>query len=655
MIGQLLTGRYLIMERLGSGGFSETYLARDKYLPHHPLCVVKWLQISHKTTLSLEKARQLFDNEARILERFGQGHRQIPTLLAYCHEQDHAYLVQEYIAGESLGHWVKQSRRLDQSLAIALLQELLPVLGYLHEHQVVHRDIKPSNLIHRQADNAVVLIDFGAAYCLCTDHPDAQPNDGSAWAIGTPGYMPDEQQLGMAQLNSDLYALGLSVIQLLTGIHPRQFRQDLVSGELDWKQAWLNSRPHRSRPAQPLAPELIEILDRMVRSKPSDRYPTPAAVLEDLAAITSTEPAQPLHKPTWNKPPMLTSRKVGRRTLAPAAAVLLVILGGGYVYARGPAAALLNQIENRFHADDIHLTPLRALPTQANIEQLHIAPNSRLLVAVSADHLSLWSLPDGKRLREFTTATPTSAIAISRDSQWLAVGGQNGSTNVWHLPSGQLRQTLNPPDSANSQPNPQPITAIAFSPKAQTLASSQQDGTLFEWDLATGRKRKSLTSPSSAPTTLLYGNSADQLLSANRDLQIQIWDLPSGELKRSFSGHRNQILSLQLVDPHTLLSVGKDRAFLWDLSREELVSTLSDQAANPVVGSMCDRHLMTVHPNGTLRLWVQKNGEILPKGSVQLAPNATVSLSPDHRYLASWNRDRHLQIWRIDTEKVAEH
>ena len=102
MIGQLLTGRYLILEKLGAGGFSETYLARDKYLPHHPLCVVKSLQLSAGSTISPEAAQQLFETEAKLLEILGQQHTQIPTLLAYSHEQEQSYLIQEYIEGESL-------------------------------------------------------------------------------------------------------------------------------------------------------------------------------------------------------------------------------------------------------------------------------------------------------------------------------------------------------------------------------------------------------------------------------------------------------------------------------------------------------------------------------------------------------------------------
>ena len=82
MIGQLLTGRYLILKTLGEGGFSETYLARDKYLPHHPLCVVKCLKLSPKSSISPETAKRLFATEARILDLLGQHHAQIPTLFA---------------------------------------------------------------------------------------------------------------------------------------------------------------------------------------------------------------------------------------------------------------------------------------------------------------------------------------------------------------------------------------------------------------------------------------------------------------------------------------------------------------------------------------------------------------------------------------------
>jgi serine/threonine protein kinase len=278
MIGQLLTGRYLILEKLGAGGFSETYLARDKYLPRHPLCVVKRLRLSSNHSISPETAQRLFEMEASVLERLGQHHTQIPTLFAYCHEQEQVYLVQEYVEGENLGRWFAQGQRLSSKTATKLLRELLPVLDFLHSRRVIHKDIKPSNLIRRKRDGKVVLIDFGAA-CILPEYPSHSPAESEdlSLVIGTPGYMSDEQQQGMPQLNSDLYALGMLVIHLLTGVHPREFKQDLISGEMDW---------HRYLGEQTVEPKLIAILDRMVRVKPGDRYLLASDVLKDLRTLS---------------------------------------------------------------------------------------------------------------------------------------------------------------------------------------------------------------------------------------------------------------------------------------------------------------------------------------------------------------------------------
>ena len=103
----LLGGRYQVLRRLGSGGFSRTFLVSDLHLPNHPKCVIKQLKIQDKDTSTLEMARRLFDTEARVLYRLG-SHPQIPSLLAHFEESREFYLAQEYIEGSRLN---RQNRR----------------------------------------------------------------------------------------------------------------------------------------------------------------------------------------------------------------------------------------------------------------------------------------------------------------------------------------------------------------------------------------------------------------------------------------------------------------------------------------------------------------------------------------------------------------
>ncbi|NJL21846.1 MAG: serine/threonine protein kinase [Leptolyngbyaceae cyanobacterium SM1_3_5] len=322
MIGQLLAERYLVVKQLGSGGFSETYLARDKYRPQHPLCVVKCLKPSAKSTISLETAQRLFDTEARILDALGQQHDQIPTLLAYCQEDDQTYQVQDFVDGESLGGWTTRKRRLTAQGAIALLFNLLPILDFIHSHQVIHRDIKPSNLIQRRSDGKIVLIDFGAAFWKTIAPPDHDAE--TALAIGTPGFMPDEQQVGQVDFSSDLYALGMSVINLLTGLTPLKLEYDSITGTLDWQVDLYEA----------LDPKLTAILERMVQPIARDRFARVADVLAALEAV----PGFGKHKAQrrWSMSAWQRSfsrvEAQAKRAWKPAAAVALVAFAGGWLF-----------------------------------------------------------------------------------------------------------------------------------------------------------------------------------------------------------------------------------------------------------------------------------------------------------------------------------
>lgn len=631
MIGHLLTGRYLILKKLGAGGFSETYLARDKYLPHHPLCVVKCLQLSSSSAITLETAQRLFETEARILDQLGQNHAQIPTLFAYCHEQDQVYQVQEYIDGENLGGWIAQKRRLTSAAAIELLLEVLPVLDYIHSLRVIHRDIKPSNLIRRRSDGKVILIDFGAACFLSEVDSNTRPDsEDTLLAIGTPGYMPDEQHLGMSQFNSDLYALGILVIQLLTGVSPQQFQQDLISGELNW-QTYL------SEPA--IDPALAAILDQMIRSHPNHRYQRAAEVLTALQALpTRTERAAK----RWF---VSQRRRALQRVIKPAGAAIILIglAGSGWIYHSHLTHTPLMGSHFLSSQPRVNLTLLHDLPVSFGIERLLIAPNNRVLVAAGSDHrLHLWSLADGAALRTLLGHTDrVTALAMSPDSHLLVSGSNDRTIRLWNADSGALLQTFETPAA---------VTAIAMSPDANRIVSGSEDGTIRIWDQQTGALLQTLTISDAAITALSYGTTSSSLISASRD-RLQVWDLQTGQLHRTFAGHTASIVGLQVVDHHTLVSFGDDRALVWDLQKEELMQVCSDDSAKPVTASLNQQHMIAVDADGRIRVWARKAGRLVRDGSGELGRNLNVALSPDHVYLVSWRADQRLQIWQLQGER----
>ncbi|EKQ69567.1 CHASE2 domain-containing protein,protein kinase family protein [Leptolyngbyaceae cyanobacterium JSC-12] len=277
MLGRKLRGRYKIVEDLGAGGQGQTYLAQDIDRPGNPACVVKRLRPAYKGQKFLRIAENLFQREAVALEKLGK-HDQIPQLLAYFEEDYDFYLVQEYIEGKSLADELKLhnflSKPINEQKVVMVLYELLQVLDFVHQHGVIHRDIKPANVIRRKSDGKLVLIDFGAVKQI--EKLEETP-EGTALtvAIGTKNYMAPEQAAGRPCPASDIYSLGITGLQALTGLDASELEKhrDSQTHELHWKQNVQVSHT------------LAEILDRMVCLNLTDRYQSAHDALIDLTPL----------------------------------------------------------------------------------------------------------------------------------------------------------------------------------------------------------------------------------------------------------------------------------------------------------------------------------------------------------------------------------
>lgn len=271
-----LGGRYKIISQLGVGGFGRTFLAEDWHLPGHPRCVIKHLKPQSKGDETLQMARRCFNIEAQVLYQLGI-HDQIPRLLAHFEDGQEFYLAQEYIEGDPLTRELIEGNPWAQGRVVRLLQDILQVLAFVHQQQVIHRDLKPSNLIRRRHDRRIVLIDFGAVKQV--SNPNFDPDTGLTnltISIGTQGYMPNEQLAGKPRFCSDVYAVGILAIQMLTGVHPRHFQEN-TRGEIEWRDQ-----------ASQIDPELAVIVDRMVRYDFRERYLDASDVLQALDTLPAS-------------------------------------------------------------------------------------------------------------------------------------------------------------------------------------------------------------------------------------------------------------------------------------------------------------------------------------------------------------------------------
>jgi serine/threonine protein kinase len=301
--GQLLSGRYQIVSYLGSGGFAQTYLAEDIQRPNRPKCVVKQLQLNSQNLDLLETARRLFRQEAEVLERLGT-HPQIPQLLAYFEEQDEFFLVQEYIDGHSIAKEIEENCW-QESKTIEFIEELLNIFIFVHSHNTIHRDIKPDNLIRRKRDGKLVLIDFGAVKEIYKQTETIVGNSKTTIGIGTIGYMPPEQITGKPRPCSDIYAIGITAIQALTGLSSQQLNYD-DDGEVIWLT---NAK---------VSQKLADFLSKMVSYYIKDRYQTAVEALTALqqlfpsshsisSELNITKAIVPVNMINSNSPPLVNS------------------------------------------------------------------------------------------------------------------------------------------------------------------------------------------------------------------------------------------------------------------------------------------------------------------------------------------------------------
>jgi len=298
----LLDGRYVPTQILGKGGFGAAFLASDRRIPGMRLCVVKQFQPpGNLTPTQLQTAQNLFEREADALAQLGHEHEQIPELYAFFpvvvpslqpgQQDQFFYLVQAFIDGQDLEAELSQKGKFTEAEVLQLLRELLPVLKFVHEKGIIHRDIKPSNIMRRR-DGKIFLLDFGAVKQI-TSTPIGQ--QGVSTGIYSLGFAPPEQIAGGQVFPStDLYALAVTIITLLTGRDPTQLF-DAYTNQWQWHSAVT------------VSPKLADILDKMLLPAANQRFQSAAAVMAALTQVSfipvtkiTPDPPLPPAPPTPN-------------------------------------------------------------------------------------------------------------------------------------------------------------------------------------------------------------------------------------------------------------------------------------------------------------------------------------------------------------------
>jgi serine/threonine-protein kinase len=287
----ILGGRYLPERLLGQGGFGAAFLAVDRYSPKKAKCVIKQFQPSgNLSPQALEKAKNLFFQEAHVLEDLGREHPQIPDLYAFFplkvknqltgEEEQFFYLAQEYIDGKNLEEILQQQQKPFQESEVKnILKELLLILKFIHENGSIHRDIKPSNIMRSQ-NGRLYLLDFGAVKQATNNPSNTQEKSTTIYSAG---FAPPEQQLGnQVSAATDLYALAATCVILLTNRDP----DELYDPQKQiWN--WQNYAPN-------ISADLAQVFNKMLLANPRDRFQSCEEVLTALNPPPPSPPPSPI-------------------------------------------------------------------------------------------------------------------------------------------------------------------------------------------------------------------------------------------------------------------------------------------------------------------------------------------------------------------------
>lgn len=578
----LLNNRYRAINIISQGGIGRTFLALDEQTASK--CIIKQFSPQNQGTNNAEQAIELFRQEAQRLWELGQ-HPQIPQLLAYFEPDNQpggsgaAAIVQTLIEGESLAQKLQAENAFNEIEVRQILKELLPVLQFVHERNIIHRDINPQNIIRpninltsplqgegsmKNSRGKLVLVDFSAAKFTSKT---ALAKTGTV--IGSAAYISPEQMRGKAMPSSDLYSLGVTCIHLLTDIHPFDLFNSL-EGVWVWQDYLTNS----------VSPEFTKILNKMLADAVKNRYQSAVEILKDLEPDGYNELTQLFVQipilptitqnllPTWKCVSTLKGHSSSINSIA-------FSCDGKLASGSADRSVKFWDLESN-----------RSLCTFSGhsglIDAVAFSPNGRFVASGSWDYtIKIWDSQTQELVQTLSEHSGwIKSIIISQDGKNLISGSADKTIKIWNLETGKVEKSLF--EHKNS------VYAVAISPDGQFLASGSADETIKIWNLKTDEVQITLTGHSDAVNTLVFSPSGQLIISGSADKTIKVWQINNGKLLHTLNSHSEAINSLAInIEGNLLVSGSADNTLkIWQPARGELLHTLSGHSSGVTAVAM---------------------------------------------------------------------
>ncbi|PZV15859.1 MAG: hypothetical protein DCF21_11170 [Leptolyngbya sp.] len=659
----VLQGRYRVMRLISSdSGFGRVYEAYERNIP-------KILKVLKEGYNANAKVVELFRREAQVLSQLNHpGVPRVETEGYFLYypanraEPSHC-LVMEKIDGPNLKQWMVQqgNHPISEKQAMLWMTQLADVLDLVHGHNYFHRDIKPENIMLRPSGQ-LVLVDFGAAREMTQTYM-ANLGDSGITTVSSAGYTPPEQEQGQAVPQSDFYALGRTLIYLMTAKLPND---SAIYNSRTNAFLWRSLAPQISAPLADLVDDLIapaaanrpqtttSILERLaqVRSRQvsglprqvAGATPWPETTLNPREGKTQPDPARSFLPPWFDRRPWLLAGLTGLALAVPL---------GWYALSRGAIPFAPGDANTAPALGNLTVSSVAVLTGHSgDIYDLLLLRDGKTLVSASADGtVRIWDLEAGAVRHTLTHSNVVQAIATTTDQTTLISTGDDRTIRFWSLPDGR---PLGQIDNAHGTT----IRALEVNRNGRILVSADSEGTIKLWPLTDdngGLNLGEMTVAGSAQTLEADGTVNDLLFTRDNSVLIsggkslQLWDLASLEeaaagaaiIPTTLEGHTSFVNRMDITDDDkTLISASADQnVLLWDMATRTQSAVLKGHQSYVNTLRLEGPRLWSADADKTILVWdlhqqapiqkitgfetdiwrftVRPNGEIVTIGGVQ--------------------------------------
>jgi WD40 repeat protein/serine/threonine protein kinase len=527
-------------------------------------------------------------------------------------------------------------------------------LAYAHSQYIVHRDIKPSNLL-LDIQGTVWVTDFGLAKAA-----DSEDLTHSGDVVGTLRYLAPERFQGKADVRSDVYALGLTVYELLT-LRPAFDESDRNKLMAQVMQA----EPLRPRLLRPQVPHDLEtIVLKAIDRDPSRRYQTAAELAEDLKRYIAGEPIRARRVSAWQRLILWAKRRP-----AEAAAVLFSGVAALALAGAGVAVFYNTQLQKSFEETDLARQTATAALDEARFHQYFhylarayggvLAENlvqvEKLLDSCAADRRG-WEWHYLKRLCHADLLTlghtgSVGAVAYSPDGTWLASSGDDG-VRIWDATTGKIVRHIRAHQGG--------VRNLAISRDGTRLASVGSDVTFKLWDTRTWQwvldcEESSATGQGGDAFSVAFSPDGTRLATSARNSLVKIWDTATGRAMNPLKGHGNAAVGIAYSPDGTRLASAdwEGLMIIWDTRTGAAHYKLPGHVAGAMVAFSPDGTLLAAAgANGSVRIWSAMTGEQVRTFIGHSSTVRGLQFSPDGARLASGSADGAVKLWDLSTGQL---